>query len=259
MYIPDLKKSFTQLVEFHNEMIQNRIDFINQQLTEKKRKKEKYTLDLDLLLDEKKKIMIDALDEGLLSELNLLNQQIENLSVQKGEIIQSINLIIEQEKEISLLSAELTKIESQIDHKAVEDKMTSFNQIFAEYCNKLYGQKYYIVYNSDWQEQKGFPITADSLGGKVGTGKKKALIAAFDLAYIEYAVTKKIKAPSFVIHDKMESVFIGQMETLFDLCEKINGQYILPILRERLDKIDEKIINKATVLELNEKDKFFGI
>lgn len=259
VYIPNLKKSFAQLVEFHNEMIQNRIDFINQQLMKKEKTKEKYTQELEILLEQKKELMIDVLDEGLLSELNLLNQQIEDLSVQKGEIIQSIKLIKEQENEISLLNGELDKIEMQIDHKEVEDKIDLFNHIFAEYSNKLYGQKKYITYNFDWQKQKGFPIIAESLGGKVGTGKKKALIAAFDLAYMEYASAEKIKAPNFVIHDKMESVFIDQIATLFNLCEKINGQYILPILRERLDKIDEKIINKATVLELNEKDKFFGI
>ena len=68
-----------------------------------------------------------------------------------------------------------------------------------------------------------------------------------------------IKVPQFVIHDNMENTHINQIKTIFEICEEIDGQYIIPILRERIDKVDQKYVQKAKVLELSTNNKFFGI
>lgn len=258
-YMPKLQKSFEDVVQFHNIMIQNRIDFINQQAISKKTQFENCSSKINELLDEKKKITIDVLDEGLLDELNILNRGIEDLSMQKGELRQSINLLEEQEQTKTDLLERLQQIEEEIDNEKVEDKMKTFNQIFSTYCYKLYGEKYILAYNSNWKKEKKFPVTAESLGGNVGTGKKKALIVAFDLAYMKYAETMGFQFPDFVIHDKLENTHINQLKTIFEICENIDGQYILPILRERIDKIDKDYVNNAIVLELSENDKFFRV
>ena len=80
------------MVAFHNSMIQNRIDFIRSQLVTKQELLEQYSQQLNGILTEKEKVTIEALDEGLLDELNMLNKQIEDLSLKKGEIQQSINV-----------------------------------------------------------------------------------------------------------------------------------------------------------------------
>ena len=134
-----------------------------------------------------------------------------------------------------------------------------FNQIFAGYCDKLYGEKYLLAYNENWKAEGKFPISIASLGGNVGTGKKKAVIVAYDLAYMQYSIDAGIKVPQFVIHDKMENTHINQLKTIFEICEKIEGQYIIPILRERIDKIENSFIEKATVLELSSTNNFFGV
>lgn len=63
------------------------------------------------------------MDEGLLDELNMLNKQIEDLSLKKGEIQQSINLLEEQEQARSKFSKELVKIEEQMKSDGVEEKI----------------------------------------------------------------------------------------------------------------------------------------
>lgn len=68
-----------------------------------------------------------------------------------------------------------------------------------------------------------------------------------------------MNVPQFVIHDKMENTHINQLKTIFEICEGIKGQYIIPILRERIDKVEQKYIEKAKILELSSSDKFFGI
>lgn len=253
------KKSYEDLVNFHNTMIQNRIDFIREQLLVKQKILTQYSEQLDDALTEKEKITVEVLDEGLLDEFNMLNKKIEELSLKKGEIQQSINLLEEQEQARLLFSKELNKIEEQMKSDGIEEKIKNFNQIFAGYCDKLYGEKYLLAYNEKWKAEGKFPINIASLGGNVGTGKKKAVIVAYDLAYMQYAINERISVPEFVIHDKMENTHINQLKTIFEICKGIKGQYIIPILRERIDKIDDKYIEKVTVLELSSTNKFFGV
>ena len=258
-YIPELQKNFEDMVNFHNTMIQNRIDFIQQQLKSKHELLEQYSQQLGSILEEKEKVTIEALDEGLLDELNMLNKKIEELSFKKGEIQQSIYLIEEQEQIRQNLNEELFTVEKQMEGEGIEEKIKRFNQIFSDYCDKLYGEKYLLAYNDNWKEEKKFPISIASLGGKIGTGKKKAVIVAYDLAYMQYSIEVGMKLPQFVIHDKMENTHINQIKTIFEICNKIEGQYIIPILRERIDKVDQQYIERSKVLELSSSDKFFRI
>lgn len=258
-YVPQLQKSFEDMVNFHNSMIQNRIDFIQRQLKTKQELLEQYSQQLSEILIEKEKVTIDVLDEGLLDELNMLNRKIEELTLKKGEIKQSINLLEEQEQIRQNLNKDLAKVEEKMGDAGIEEKMKKFNQIFSDYCDKLYSEKYLLAYNENWKEEQKFPVSIASLGGNVGTGKKKAVIVAYDLAYMQYSIEMGIKVPQFVIHDKMENTHINQLKTIFEICNKIEGQYIIPILRERIDKVDQKYIDQVKILELSSSNKFFGI
>ncbi|MGP0584391.1 DUF2326 domain-containing protein [Paenibacillus timonensis] len=258
-YFPKLQKQFEDLVSFHNQMIQNRIDFIKQQLFSKQEQLTNHAKEIEVLLDEKKKITVEILDEGLLDELNLLNKKIEELTLKKGEILQLIKLLEEQESIKSNLISQIQEIESMYDENEIENKMRIFNNIFSVYCEKLYGEKYLLAYNNNWKNEKKFPVTIASFGGNVGTGKKKAVIVAFDLAYMKYAKELQISAPQFVIHDKLENTHINQLKTIIEICQDINGQYIIPILRERISEVESKYIEQAKVLELSADDKFFRV
>lgn len=258
-YLPELQKKFEDLVDFHNCMIQNRIDFIQEQLSTKQELFTQYSRQLQEILLEKEKITVEALDEGLLDELNMLNRKIEELSLKKGEITQSIHLLEEQGQIRQQLNQELDELERQMEDSGIEEKAKVFNQIFADYCDKLYGEKYLFDYNPKWKEERKFPVSISSLDGNVGTGKKKAVIVAYDLAYMQYSIKMGINVPQFVIHDKMENTHINQLKTIFQICNEIDGQYIIPILRERIDKIDQEYIDKAKILELSTDDKFFKI
>ena len=97
------------MVKFHNTMIENRISFLNKQLSEKQKKKIDIILKRDKLIDEKKNITIDLLDDGLLSDLNVLNTKIEKLTLEKGEVRKSIQLLEENEKEKKKKKKEMNK------------------------------------------------------------------------------------------------------------------------------------------------------
>lgn len=54
-------------------------------------------------------------------------------------------------------------------------------------------------------------------------------------------------------------LLINQLDTIFKLSKDIKGQYIVPILRERVSSIDQGLIEEAKIIELSENDKFFRI
>lgn len=259
IYLPQLNKKFEDVLNFHNQMIQNRIDFIVECRFQKEKEYESLSGKMNLLLEEKKKITIDILDEGLLDELNSLNYKIEDLSEQKGEITQSIKLLAEQERIRTELQNQIEEITEQIDDNNVEDNLKLFNKFFSEYCEKLYGEKYLLAYNSNWEAEKKFPIAVASMEGNVGAGKKKAIIVAFDLAYLKFAEEKCIPGPQFIVHDKLENTHINQLKSIIEICQEIDGQYIFPILRERIDKVETSYIDVSKVLELSEEEKFFKV
>lgn len=259
-YIADLQKKFEDVVNFHDTMLQNRIEFITNNVEKKKEIQSELLNQQEVLLVEKRKITVEVLDEGLLDELNLLNNRIEELTMQKGQLMQAIKLINEQEEFKNQYNDELQKVESEMDDTMdLDNKISKFNQIFSRYCDQLYGEKYYIAFNRNWKKEKGFPVTLKALDENAGTGKKKALIVAFDLAYMEYASTFNIVAPQFVVHDKMETTHANQLRSVFEICKNIQGQYILPILRERIREIEDRYVQDAIVLELSTSDKFFKI
>ncbi|MNT94906.1 hypothetical protein D3C72_2366800 [compost metagenome] len=59
------------------------------------------------------------------------------------------------------------------------------------------------------------------------------------------------------MHDQLETIHDNQLNTIVEVANSINGQYIVPILR---DKIPSNIdIREFEVLSLSQNDKLFRI
>lgn len=259
-YNDKLDKTFQDVLRFHNSMIENRIKFIKPQLNLKIEKLEKLKVSRDELLLKKQKISIDLVDEGLLNELELLNREIDELNIQKGEFLNSIDILNNALEDITNLEKQIDDLRKLMDSENQDIGIGKFNEFFSKYSEKLYGEKYVFVYNKDWRNIKnGKPFTIGNLNGNIGTGKKRGLIIAFDLAYLSYVDELNLKSPKFIIHDKLENTHINQLDTIFKLSKDIKGQYIVPILRERVSSIDQSLIEEAKIIELSENDKFFRI
>lgn len=259
LYIETIEKKFEDIVKFHNTMIENRISFLNKQLNVKINKRTTLINKRNELLEQKKNITIDLLDDGLLSDLNVLNSKIEKLTLEKGEIKKSIELLEENEKERRSLEEKIFTISEDLNPNNINEKISIFNRFFTKYSEIVYGEKYFFAYNSNWKAQRDFPVTISNFKGNVGTGMKKGMIIIFDFAYLEYSNYMKIACPKFIIHDKLETTHINQLSTIFNICQSINGQYIVPILRERISQIDDTIVKKSKILELSKDDKLFKI
>ncbi|MDR0814373.1 MAG: DUF2326 domain-containing protein, partial [Bacteroidales bacterium] len=120
--------------------------------------------------------------------------------------------------------------------------------------NELYGECYIL---SSSKNDKGYDLIVTNMEGNPGTGKKKGQIAAFDFAYIQFADHLDINCLHFVMHDQLENIADNQLNTLVEVANCINGQYIVPILR---DKIPPNIdVSLYEVLSLSQEDKLFKI
>ena len=260
IYNSNLEKTFDDVVKFHNSMIENRLKFIKVKLDSIENKISEKLSNRDILIKEKMKISLDIIDQGLVNNLEKINTEIDSLNIEKGEILKSIKILEDINNNISDLKRGIEKIDNDMKSNSSEEKFEKFNEYFVEYSSKLYNEKYIFVHNKNWRNRKNeSPFTVGNLKGNLGTGKKRGLIMAFDLAYLKYMDYYNIKAPHFIIHDKLENTHINQLRTIFELCFHINGQYIVPILRERVSAIDIDIIDKAKILELGENNKFFKI
>lgn len=93
----------------------------------------------------------------------------------------------------------------------------------------------------------------------IGTGKKKAHISAFDLAYLQYTEEKSIDVPYFVLHDQLETVFENQIDTLFELANSRKGQFVVAVLSDKLHLIDKEKISNNCIIKLSQNDKLFKL
>jgi hypothetical protein len=59
------------------------------------------------------------------------------------------------------------------------------------------------------------------------------------------------------MHDQLETIHDNQLNTIIEVANSINGQYIVPILR---DKIPSNVdISEFEVLSLSQENKLFKI
>ncbi len=135
-----------------------------------------------------------------------------------------------------------------------DDQLNFFNAIFSEYMQKFYGEDISLKYDSDNAE---FRLSDNAYG--VGCGMRKGIIAIFNLAYIDFVREKRLPCPRFAAQDNLENLDINKLCTLLELANKLDGQYILTLLGSRAEQIDKSLIDGNVVLDLSERNQFFGI
>jgi len=108
------------------------------------------------------------------------------------------------------------------------------------------------------KNEKGYELNITSISGNLGTGKKKGQMAAFDLAYIQFADSLGIKCLHFILQGQIENVHDNQISKLLtEIVSQINCQYVLPVLRDKLP--DDIKVEHYQILSLSETDKLFKL
>jgi uncharacterized protein YydD (DUF2326 family) len=254
--ISNIQVSFEDTVKFHNDLISEKLEYITKEFPEIEQQIRKIKSEIIVLRKEEdtltERLNKSALVEDFEKTILELNKQFErkgNLEEQKRLWLCSIDKLDEIDKNLDAINQGISSKDSQI-----QNRITEFNKYFSVMSNRLYGETYLL---SSQKNEKGYELIVTNLEGNPSTGKKKGQIAAFDFAYIEFADRLDIECLHFIMHDQLETIHDNQLNTIVEVANSINGQYIVPILR---DKIPSNIdIIEFEVLSLSQDDKLFKI
>ncbi len=256
-----LSKTFEDALNFYNQMIMKKVEFIKSQMASLEREILSKNTKLGIWLKKESDILKGLSKLGSLSDLQLLQKDINKLYESKGSFESSLNQIEEYESKVNALTIKLKDISFRIDKyiSQFDEHLKIFNKYFSKYTRLLYNEEFILSYE---YKSELFQFTIDSIGniqsqGNLGDGKKKAQVSAFDLAYLSLQEEISSRFIRFVAHDGIEAIHQNQIKTLFDIAATIDGQYIIAILKDKLASIDGKTIATSTILELSENDKFF--
>ncbi|WP_143959142.1 DUF2326 domain-containing protein [Litoribacter populi] len=257
LLLPSLQKSFEETLLFHNQMVKEKIKFIGQELPEVEVRLNFLLEELDIVLKREMELsrtlqkgraldelqgVIDSLNDtyekkGRLEEQKRLWDKTESVLTNHNEALQRINELIKSKEEI------------------IKTRLKVFNKYFSDISNRLYGE-FFILSHS--KSDGIYELNISSIGGNLGTGKKKGQIAAFDLAYIQFADELGIKCLHFILHDQLENVHHNQITSLLnEIVTGINCQYILPILRDKLPPGIK--VSDFEVLSLSQSNKLLKV
>lgn len=259
--VGQLNKTFEDALNFHNQMIIKKVEFIKSQMGDLNSQISTYDLKLKSWLEKESLILKELSNSGSLSDLQLIQKEINKLYESKGSFESSLSQIESHEEKIKKLTTKLNIISEKImlSLERFNNRLVIFNKFFSLYTKVLYEEEFILSYDN---KNDSYQFTIDSIGmvmskGNLGDGKKKAQVSAFDLAYLSLQEATNSRTIRFVAHDGIEAIHPNQIRILFDIASTIDGQYILAILSDKLSTIDSKFIKNNTILELSEDDKFF--
>nr|WP_225936943.1 DUF2326 domain-containing protein [Myxococcus sp. RHSTA-1-4] len=173
-----------------------------------------------------------------------------------------LSRIEELEKELEDTRKVLDEAEAAIaaSQHAVDKRLEIFNAAFSDYSRRLYGEEYVVYYDArEVKGRKRYEFKISNVAGNEGTGKKRAQIAAFDLAYMKLQSDLRSDTVRFTLHDQVETVSVNQLQTLFELAESVEGQFLVCVLADKLASVDDALVKRAAVLRLSQEDKFFRL
>jgi len=251
-YNDTLHKDFSDVIKFHNQMIENKIYFSNKTLSKKEVELKKFMEERQYLIS-KYEITKEDTDNKLFDELNILDEQRMDISNQlkiKENVLTKLTTlktnITTNEKRLNEIITIISKAES-----AIKENINIFNKYFSTYTKRLYNDEYFIYPKESISE----PFEVNNKLNP-GDGKKKAFITAFDLAYASFINEKKISSfPRFIAEDQLELIDTPQLEELFNISKEIECQLIIPVLNSKISSIPN--LTACEILQLSETEKFF--
>lgn len=255
--IPNIQKSFEDTLKFHNEMITEKLKYILAELPGIETEIKKGRNRLRDLRQKEREFTNILRKKGALDELQAIIGKLNALYENKGHLEEQQKMWENSNRKLESLQRELEQINEGINAREalIKDRITHFNKYFSEISGKLYGEQFLLVAN---ENERGYELSVETVSGNPGTGKKKGQIAAFDLAYILFADDLELEQLHFILHDQIENVHDNQISGLLtEIVERVNCQYVLPVLR---DKLPEDIpVEDYTILTLSQSDKLFRI
>ena len=258
--VSGIQKTFQELHDFHNQMVESKIRFIAQDLPKIDTELTVRREHLNRLLVEEAGLSAaitqsDSFDvlEQLIVELNAKHQT-------KGEYENTLRQLSTVESKLTELNKELAAIDNDLfsDEFAlkIKEQVNKFNRHFSSVSYELYGEKYAL--KVDTKIVKGrrlYEFTA--FNTNFSSGKKQGEISCFDIAYTLFADEENIPCMHFLLNDKKELMHDNQLLMIAKLVNARGIQFVASILKDKLPGELNK--DEYVVLKLSQDDKLFRI
>lgn len=255
--IPSIQKSYEETLIFHNQMVKEKIRYITKELPGLENSLLLIKGKLTELLNQEKSISDRLVKTGVMEGLQQTILELSRAYEKKGSLEEQKRLWESSMTQMESIDTELSEINRGILSKddLIQERVSEFNKYFSKISSSLYGEQF--VLSTD-KNAKGYELNISSLSGNLGTGKKKGQIAAFDLAYVQFADSLGIDCLHFILQDQIENVHDNQISNLLtEIVSGINCQFVLPVLR---DKLPEDIdVKQYEILTLSQADKLFKL
>lgn len=258
--VPDIQKTFQDLYNFHNRMVDSKIKFIAQDLPEIDTKLETQREHLSSLLSEESQLSSVIVQTDAFSALEQLIAELNARYQKKGEYENTLRQIGAVETKLEELNKDLVAIDNELFSDEFELKIKSqinkFNKHFSAVSNELYGEKYAL--KVDTKVVKGrriYEFTAFNLN--FSSGKKQGEISCFDVAYTLFADEENIPCMHFLLNDKKELMHGNQLMKIAKFVNVKGIQFVASILKDKLPVELNK--DDYVALKLSQEDKLFRI
>ncbi len=258
--VSGIQKTFQELHDFHNRMVESKIRFITQDLpkinTELTAKREY----LNRLLVEEAELSTAITQSDSFEVLEQLIAELNAKYHTKGEYESTLRQLNNVESKLTEFNEKLAAIDNELfsDEFAlkIKEQVGKFNEYFSSVSYELYGEKYAL--KADTKTVKGrrlYEFTAFNLN--FSSGKKQGEISCFDIAYTLFADEENIPCMHFLLNDKKELMHDNQLLKIANLVSTKGIQFVASILKDKLPEELNK--DEYVVLKLSQDEKLFRI
>ena len=259
--IATIQKSFSDLVAFHNTMIDEKVKFITKELPTLEKSISEKSDALKRLLTDEKNLASSISKSDSFEELEIVISDLTEKYRKKGEYENIIQQLDEVESNIKDYNKQLNEIDTELFsdsfEQVVKRQLNKFNKFFASISSELYGEQYAIKYDiiTNNKGQRLYKFSA--FNANMSSGKKQGEISCFDLAYTLFADEENIPCLHFLLNDKKELMHDNQLVKISNFVNMNNIQFVASILKDKLP--EELNDEKYFVVKLSQEDKLFRI
>jgi uncharacterized protein YydD (DUF2326 family) len=258
--VSGIQKTFRELNDFHNRMVESKIQFITQDLP-------KIDAELTAKRDHLNRLLVEEAKLSAAITLSDSFEVLERLIVElnskyhtKGEYENTLRQLSTVESKLNELSNKLAKIDNELfsDEFAIKikEQVNKFNRYFSSVSHELYGEKYAL--KVDPKTVKGRRIYEfTSFNTNFSSGKKQGEISCFDIAYTLFADEENIPCMHFLLNDKKELMHDNQLLKISNLVNAKCIQFVASILKDKLPEELNK--DEYVVVKLSQENKLFRI
>ena len=258
--VSGIQKTFQELYDFHNQMVETKIRFITKDLPKLDEQLTARREDLKSLLADETKLNAVIIQGDSFEALEQLIGKLNASYQKKGDYENTVRQLNAVDLKLAELNKKLAAIDDELFSeefsKRIQSQINKFNSHFSSVSYELYGEKYALQFVK--KIVKGRPLYEFAIFDlNFSSGKKQGEISCFDIAYTLFADEENIPCMHFLLNDKKELMHDNQLLKIAKLVNAKGIQFVASILKDKLPEELNK--EEYVILELSQAEKLFRI